>query len=674
MRTPIERLYLGTRLAVRATLLAAVVQFGFRVAFLLQYAGPGASLPPADLGRALLMGARFDLKVAALAAAPLILLGALWPAGKGRRAQAAWTFLAALALAVCSMINDGYYGYYHVPIDAIVFGLFEDDTGAVFTSLWAEHRMVLGPLFGLALAAAQAWLVTRPPRRAPGPRLQAAALLLPLLLFVLIRGRIGGFPLNAKDFSVSTEALLNAAVPNGAIALSAAAGERLKVVDLGKDPYAGLRAAGFKRPADAAAVLGLATPGAPDAAVAEALFTRSRPNPYAAAHPPHVVLVLMESWGGDLLRYHSEKNDLMGRLAPHVARGLLFKRFVAAQNGTDPTLESLLLSTPLTPLTSGALGHLPFSQAAARPFQAAGYRTVFGMGWSSAWRSIGRAYPNQGFDEVRDVSDVVAAVPDAPVGTWGVPDGALLQWALKRLEEADARGERLLLVLMTASNHSPYAVPAGYQVRPLDPGAYAGRPLGERAVGRAQLEGYQYACDAVGGFLDQLDATGLSARTVVAATGDHNTREFFQYPGTRDLPLRDRVPLFLQVPPAYLGGLSPDLERWAGHRDIFPTLAGLALSQARVFRAGEDLLLPPARPPRALARFETVLSDAGVVPSLDRRTALCWGPDGELAAQAEAPCLPAVEPIARQERAYRALLDWTVRSQALAAKPGAGSR
>ncbi len=296
------------------------------------------------------------------------------------------------------------------------------------------------------------------------------------------------------------------------------------------------------------------------------------------------------------------------------------------------------------------------------------------MGWSSAWRSIGRAYPHQGFDEVRDVNDVAAAVPDAPVGTWGVPDGALLQWAMKRLEEADAGGERLLLVLMTATNHSPYAVPAGYQVRPLDPSAYAGRPLGERAVGRAQLEGYQYACDAVGGFLDQLEATGLAGRTIVAATGDHNTREFFQYPGTRDLPLRDRVPLFLQVPPGYLGGRAPDLERWAGHRDIFPTLAGLALSEARVFRAGEDLLLPPTRPPRALARYETVLSDAGVLPSLDRRTALCWGPDGELASQAAAPCWPAVEPIAREERAYRALLDWTVRSQALAAKRGAGER
>jgi phosphoglycerol transferase MdoB-like AlkP superfamily enzyme len=597
------------------------------------------------------------------------LLGALWPPGKGRAVQAAFIGLCAFALALCSMVNDGYYGFYHVPIDPIVFGLFEDDTGAVFTSLWAEHRIVLGPVVALLLSVAQALLATRPARHLRGPRWKTAfAVLVPLLLFLVIRGRLGGFPLNAKDFSVSTEALLNASVPNGAIALSAAAGERLKAVDVGRDPYAGLRADGFERPAQAAAALGLAPADATDAEVAEALFTRSRVNSYAAAHPPHVVLVVMESWGYDLLRYQSEKNDLVGRLSPHLARGLLFRRFVSSQNGTDGSLEALLVNSPITPITGGPLGRLPFAQASVRPFRAAGYRTVFGMGWSSNWRSIGRSYPAQGFDEVRDVSDVLAAVPDAPVGTWGVPDGALLQWALGRIKEADAKGEHLFLVLMTATNHSPYAVPAGYQVRPLDPSVFAGRMLGEAAVGRKQLESYQYACDAVGGLLDGLDAAGLSSRTIVAATGDHNTREFFQYPGTRDLPLRDRVPLLLAVPKAYLGGRTPDLDRWAGHRDIFPTLAGLALSGARIFRSGEDLLSPPARPPRALSRFDTLLSDAGVVPALERPAVACWGPDGELSAQAADGCRPAVEPIAREEKAYRSLLDWTVRSQALAAR------
>ena len=119
---------------------------------------------------------------------------------------------------------------------------------------------------------------------------------------------------------------------------------------------------------------------------------------------------------------------------------------------------------------------------------------------------------------------------------------------------------------------------------------------------------YQYACDALGGFLDEVERLGLSSRTVVAATGDHATREFFQYPSTADLAWRDRVPFLLLAPPAYLQGRTPDLDRWAGHRDIFPTLAGLAGLKAPSSLDGVDfsalLTGKSSRPPRDYVYLE----------------------------------------------------------------------
>jgi hypothetical protein len=667
VRTIVARLHEGCRLALRAALLQALVLFAFRVAFLVRYAPPGARLPLPDLARALLMGARFDLKVGAVLAIPVVVLGAAWAGRWGRQVLAAWLVLAGFGAAVAAMVNDGFFGFYHTPIDPIVFGLFEDDTGAVFRSLWEEHRIVLGPLSALLLGALQAWLALRPPRRARSFPAQAAwAVALPLLLFLAARGRLGGFPLSALDYSVSTEPLLNAAVPDGPMALVTALSERRLAQPMDGDPRGALRRGGFQTPAQAAALLGLAPAGASDDEVAAALFTRSRENPAAAARPPHVVLVVMESWGADALRYHSEKLDLLGRLAPHLGRGLLFRRFTSSQNGTDPSLEAVLVNSPVTPLLSGAAGLVPFEEAAARPFQAAGYHTVFAIGWSATWRGMARSFPSQGFDEVADVADVLSVVPDAPVGTWGAPDAALFRWAADRLARADARGERLLLVLMTATNHSPYAVPAGYAVRPLDLSALAGRELGDRRVVRPQLETYQYACDALGGFLDDVAARGLSPRTIVAATGDHNTRELFQYTRAEDLPWRDRVPFFLQVPAEYLAGRAPDLDRWAAHRDIFPTLEGLALSGARVFRSGEDLLSPPTRTPRALARFQTVLTDEGAIPQLGAPGVLCAGPGGALAPPAPgAACQERLEAMRREEQAYLGLLDWDIRRQAV---------
>jgi phosphoglycerol transferase MdoB-like AlkP superfamily enzyme len=666
MNRRVEWFFEGCRLACRSTIVTALLLSGFRGAFLWAGGGPSTGTGR-ELASALLMGLRFDLKVGAVVALPLLLLGGAWAAGRTRWA-AGWVAASTFAVVLTAMINHGYYQFYHSPIDPLVFGLVEDDTAAIFKSLWTDHHLVLAPLGAIGLAAAATGLTLRRPRWRPSLRAQAAlAVAVPALLFLAARGRLGGFPLNQKDFTVSTDGLLRAAVPNGPIALLVAAGDRQKV-NVGDDPLEGLRAAGFRRPAQAAAVLGLTAEDAGDEEVARALFRRTPPNDEAARHPPHVVLVVMESWGADVLRYHSPRNDLLGRLAPYLSRGLHFRRFFSSQNGTDLSLETLLFNTAITPLTAGDLGRVPFAQDAALPFRAAGYRTVFGMGWSSEWRGIGRAYTHQGFDEVADVATVQAAVPDAPAGTWGVPDGALFRWAAERLRQADEKGERLLLVLMTASNHSPYAIPADYAPRPLDLAAFEGRSMGEASLRLPSLLTYQYACDALGGFLDDVARLGLASRTIVAATGDHGTREFFRYPSTADLAWRDRVPFLLVAPPAYLQGRTPDLDRWAGHRDIFPTLAGLALSEASVFRSGQDLLAPPERPPYALARFSDVLTEVGAATDLGR-AASCWsGGQSPAVDPGSKACLAELDARAREARAYKGLLDWNVRRQAIAAR------
>lgn len=668
MRTFLDRFYEGCRLALRATILSALFLFAFRVAFIIRHAGPQTNLSGTELYRALLMGARFDLKVGAFMALPFLVLGALCT-GRARWMVKGWAGLSAFFLAFLAIVNDGYFEFYHSPIDPIVFGVVEDDTKTVFRALWADHHIILGPLAAILLAWLLAWLVARPAKRAPGLRLRTAvAVVVPVLLLLAIRGRVGGFPLNQKDFTVASERLLNSAVPNGPIALLVAYSDRT-MVRIGKDPYEGLRRAGFQRPAQAAAVLGLAPETATDEEVARALFRRTPANPRVATHRPHVVVVIMESWGADLLRYHSDRNDILGRLAPHLDRGLVFQRFVASTNGTDGAFESILVNTPISPLTAGAQGYIKFEQASAVPFRQAGYRTVFAMGWSGNWRGMGRAMPNQGFDEVYDLAQVSAGVPHVPVGPRGVPDHGVLEFAMQRLHRADEQGEALFMVLVTSTNHSPHQPPPGYAARPVDVTVLGDRGLGDPARLRARLQTYQYMSDSLGGFLDAVEAKGLSPRTIVAAVGDHSTREFFKYSGTQDLPWRDRVNFFLKVPQEYLEGRTVDLDRWGGQRDIFPTLAGLVLSEASVYAIGEDLLAPPTRPARALARFQTVLSDAGVVPQLGTPGVLCWGPKGELSADPDAPCGPAMIALEREERATKALMDWEVRRQVVAAPP-----
>ena len=157
MQLLLERLYQGFRLALRAAVMGALLLTAFRLAFLFRHTGPQTHLAARDLGRALLMGARFDLKVGTVMALPLVVLGALRQARRVRWAAAAWTGFSVFWLTIAAMVNDGYFAFYHTPIDSIVFGLFEDDTAAVFRSLWEDRPSWWG------LSRRSCWR-----RRAPG--------------------------------------------------------------------------------------------------------------------------------------------------------------------------------------------------------------------------------------------------------------------------------------------------------------------------------------------------------------------------------------------------------------------------------------------------------------------------------------------------------------------------
>ncbi len=86
-----------------------------------------------ELSKALLMGVRFDLKVSAIASLLCSMLLGL-SEQSARRTIWFWSGLFAL-LAV---INFYYYGFYKVPIDSVIFGIFDDDTGAVLQTIWSD--------------------------------------------------------------------------------------------------------------------------------------------------------------------------------------------------------------------------------------------------------------------------------------------------------------------------------------------------------------------------------------------------------------------------------------------------------------------------------------------------------------------------------------------------------
>lgn len=639
--------------------------------------------PASDLLQAFWIGLRFDAKVMAILMGPWLLVATLLLAlprvaiAAWRRLWLPWALLCMVLVNLLSLVNHFFFSFYQGPINSLVFGLFEDDTQAVLDTVWSDY-----PLLGLLVAlvgmtgAQLAWMRRggrregrRAPRHLGWPR---ASLLVVATLVALIglgRGSLGTFPLREMNMAVSANAFVNDLVPSGPEAFYLAWKER-ELANIGDDPEAGLAHYGFSSPLEAARALGWTEVDSAEEVLARLTQTTPRRAVLEAA-PPHVVVSLMESWGRRPLDFDDpEHNDLLGRLRPWLEdKADYFPHTLSSQNGTHPSLEGLLLDTPISPLTQSRYGYRTFSTSVALPYRRAGYRTVFLTAGSVQWRNLDDSLRRQGFDRVLGASAIRERFPEATGGTWGLDDEWMFRTGAELLEEADARGEKVMLVMLSITNHPPYHIPDDYRPAPLDVSRLGEALAVSPELGTSILETYQYANDAMGGFLDRLESEGLLGHTLFAATGDHNTRSIIQYPDAHDLFDQFGVPLLVWLPPRYREGAVAQVEDWTSHRDIFPTLWAHSLSGAEVPWVGRDLYAPVEAPMALTFNSQDggaglMVSDAGSATHLAQPTFYAWQAGGALEAT-EAPS-DALREQARRARARLALEDWRIRREALA--------
>jgi phosphoglycerol transferase MdoB-like AlkP superfamily enzyme len=658
-----------------ALVAVGTVAFGlYRLALWLNYKPVSGSSSPAlmtDLLQAFWMGLRFDLKAMAYCALLLLL------AGLAPRRWRSITLLSVCSLVLLlanflAMINHFYFGFYGSTIDPMIFGVFEDDTAVIAQTVLREFPIFWILAFWLALTALQVWLVRWLARRLEPSLTQwprAANIAVVLLLVLLGRGSFGSFALGSKHLSVVADPFVNQLVPN-AIEATYLAVKLRNLTSISNDPYSGLRTYGFASPQKAAAASGLAAVENEDALLAQ-MYGRTPMNAQLAQRPPHVVFVMMESFGRHIMEYQSAQNDVLGRFARHASEDYLFRNFVSSQHGTHRTIEALLLNSPITPLTQGRFGYHTFAAAAALPYQRAGYRTIFLTSGPATWRNVSDVLTHQGFDAVYDVSQLRARYPDVKFGVRGAPDEYTFRYAAELLEEGERRGQPVFVFLFTTNNHPPHEVPEAYKALPLNIEAYGARAPQDRELGLRILKTYQYAADALGGFLDRLKASPLGEHTVVAAAGDHNTRQFITYTGFGELPLAYGVPVYFYLPPNQRADATFNSRRFGSLRDIFPTLYSHSLSGACYLKAGDDVFAPePAGGSAGLALYDYVLAPEGAVANLKQPQFLRWADSSHLSLLPVTVTVPEeLRQRAVQERAKVALLDWSTRMQALESRP-----
>src|SRR3989304_476839 len=262
--------------------------------------------------------------------------------------------------------------------------------------------------------------------------------------------------------------------------------------------------------------------------------------------------------------------------------------FLSATNGTIHTLEALMVNSPRTPLSQSSFMDRTLSTSVALPFEKIGYQTSFLTGGKLGWRNLDKFVERQHFQAVEGSAVLMSEVKDAKSWEWGIYDEFLFERIYNKIE--NSTGIPQFIFAMTITNHTPFDLPDTYRPYPVNLSPeIKNRLRTNENIAIKNLTSYQYANDSLGRLIERIRKSPFGKNTIIAATGDHNTLQLFDFSDSMFLQ-KLSVPFVLYVPEGYKPKAKVDTERFGTHKDIFPTLFSLALPDTEYLRTGNNFL------------------------------------------------------------------------------------
>ncbi|MDB4534273.1 LTA synthase family protein [Vicingaceae bacterium] len=570
-----------------------------RLVYLIRFGEEGIfSKYGSDIVSSFITGIRFDTQILCYSFALVFLLNFLLFIPKEKMRSFIVSFSKVYSIVILSLlvfiifIDHQFYTYFQTHINILAYGFLEDDTAAVMSSVWSDHPIirlllaiafivfVIFKLVSRIFSSSQA--LTKPLNIIVNIGLVA----LILGLFGLgVRGSVGIFPLQVDDSTVSENRFINSLTLNGLFTLEKAIEEKnesrktvYKADVLKNSGYPNIQAvlADYR--------------GVPiDSISSEDDYFETTPQDSLLENdPPNVIFILMESFGGYYLNFHSEKLNLFGSLEQHLDDGVLFTNFLSSTQGTIYSLENIVINKnhPIVSNTNRRFDS--FKSSIAFPYVNAGYKTTFITGGKLGWRNLQDFIPNQYFKESYGKAKILKTNPNATTNTWGVYDEFLFDNIFNQLNNKTPQ----MIFALSTTNHTPYEIPSNYKPYSIEiSDSLSNSIMANKDIAEANFRAYQYANDCLGKFLTKLKASKFAENTIVAVSGDHNSYALFPlHNSTMEEKDNHIVPFFLSIPEKYKKTLHINEDRYGSHKDIFPTLINISLSNQKYFSLGNNLL------------------------------------------------------------------------------------
>lgn len=510
--------------------------------------------------------------------------------------------LASFLIILSVFINFYYFQTYHTKIDIFIFGLKDDDTMAILEILWADYP-VLWVLFWSVIFGIFCFKITKiillgrvaesslDSAKNTGFALDSATrkivcifaestLLLAIIAvdIIGIRGGVGTFPLREDEHHIDANPLINHIATNPILAFAWAYSHYER-----RDIFAKI---------DAKQLSQMQSEIFP-------IFKRNSQN--LNAKNPHIVMVLMESFGSNMLLLDDKNSfDLLMSFRAHFEAGkykkahkkigqsdFTFMNFLSEQNGTAGSFAQLFFLSPNANISLSSAKDKKLSCTPFAIYEKAGYEVIYITSGNRAWQNLGDYITTLGAHKIIDANTLIAKYPQskASQNAYGVNDEYAYKMAFEILQNAT---KPTFISILTTTNHPPISLPAHFAPPKynLVPKMHFFNESDENKV-RAIVSAFSYSANAFGDFVAQIKGSALKEQTIIAMSGDHKHRDLR---ARENIALNHATPLYLYVPRAYAKGLEFAPEALGSHKDIFPTLYALSLSECEFLTLGGENL------------------------------------------------------------------------------------
>lgn len=556
-----------------------------------------------DIISMFIMGARLDLTVIGyIQVLPSLILLFLYFTKPYylSKLNSLFTYYFFITFGIVSLFlatDFGFYSFFKEHINTMIFGIIDDDTYALWITLWQGYPVIsvilaftfyLGILFFIIKKTffknfkCKEGLIFK--------NSFVFFIVLIALNFLAIRGTFGMFPLGKMLPNISTNDYINKTCQNGFRCYIDALKIRRKA-NSNKQDFFDLTH--FKNIQDALKVY-TNNEKIDEKNPINNLIQTSREN----HNSYNVVVIMVESFGMPILKYQSKNFDIMGKLKKHFSEDFLFTNAISEGDGTIASLQSLLLNIPnrpgTFPLSKGNFSHKTFSFSPALLLNKNDFNTTFIYGGDLTWENVGNFAKIQGWKNTFGKMDIYNSLNDEQKNgdnfhPWGIYDEYLYNFIFTKLQNAQNSNKKEFILALSTNNHPPFNLPKNWEKTLHYNENLKAHISGDFDLAKKRFLSYAYALDSLGEFLDKIKNSKLANNTIIVVTADNNTVEGIMKYDKNPNFTRKNIPIYFYLPPKLKAQISPNLKIACDHKDIFPTIFNLVLDEQKYISLGYDL-------------------------------------------------------------------------------------